>query len=123
MDESERPRELSPNPRKEESDPSASAIAQDATFYTAMRRAIEKGLEHAPIGNSPASGPHRRPQDAHGRVPRMGAGLDRAAGPSRGPRRRAGQAATGLSTTRAGLTRPAPTMVAQVRGRIRQNID
>ena len=50
MDESERPRELSPNPRKEESDPSASAIAQDATFYTAMRRAIEKGLEHAPIG-------------------------------------------------------------------------
>src|SRR6266536_66955 len=41
MDESERPRELSPNPRKEESDP---------TFYTAMRRAIEKGLEHAPIG-------------------------------------------------------------------------
>ena len=50
MDESERPREVSPNPRKEESDPSASAIAQDATFYTAMRRAIEKGLEHAPIG-------------------------------------------------------------------------
>jgi hypothetical protein len=50
MDESERPPELSPNPRKEESDPSASAIAQDATFYTAMRRAIEKGLEHAPIG-------------------------------------------------------------------------
>jgi hypothetical protein len=50
MDESERPRELSPNLREEESDPSASAIAQDATFYTAMRRAIEKGLEHAPIG-------------------------------------------------------------------------
>ncbi len=49
MDESERPRELSPNPREDESDPSASAIAQDATFYTA-RRAIEKGLEHAPIG-------------------------------------------------------------------------
>jgi hypothetical protein len=50
MDESERPRELSPHPREEESDPSASAIAQDATFYAAMRRAIEKGLEHAPIG-------------------------------------------------------------------------
>jgi hypothetical protein len=50
MDESERPRELSPNPREEGSDPSASAIAQDATFYTAMRRAIEKGLEQAPIG-------------------------------------------------------------------------
>jgi hypothetical protein len=49
MDESERPRELSPNPREEESDPSASAIAQDATFYTAMRRAIEKGLEHMAI--------------------------------------------------------------------------
>ncbi len=46
MDESERPRELSPNLREEESDPSASAIAQDATFYAAMRRAIEKGLEH-----------------------------------------------------------------------------
>ena len=50
MDESEAPRELSQNPREEESDPSASAIAQDVTFYAAMRRAIEKGLERAPIG-------------------------------------------------------------------------
>jgi len=46
----EAPRELSQNPREEESDPSASAIAQDTTFYAAMRRAIEKGLERAPIG-------------------------------------------------------------------------
>jgi hypothetical protein len=50
MDETERPRELSPSAREEESDPSASAIAQDATFSAAMRQAIEKGLEHAPIG-------------------------------------------------------------------------
>ncbi len=42
--------EPSPNHREEDSDPSASAIAQDATFYAAMRRAIEKGLERAPIG-------------------------------------------------------------------------
>ncbi len=50
MVDSETPRELSPNPREEESDPSASVMAQDATFSAAMRRAIEKGLEHAPIG-------------------------------------------------------------------------
>jgi hypothetical protein len=50
MDETERPRELSPDHREEDSDPSASAIARDAIFYAAMRRAIEKGLEHAPIG-------------------------------------------------------------------------
>jgi hypothetical protein len=49
MDETERPPELSPDHREEDSDPSASAIAQDATFSAAMRRAIEKGLEHAPI--------------------------------------------------------------------------
>ncbi len=50
MDETERPREPSPNHREEDSEPSASAIAQDATFCAAMRRAIEKGLERAPIG-------------------------------------------------------------------------
>jgi hypothetical protein len=50
MDETERPPELSPDHREEDSDPSASAIARDATFYAAMRRAIEKGLEHAPVG-------------------------------------------------------------------------
>jgi hypothetical protein len=43
MDETERPRELSPDHREEDSDPSASAIARDATFYAAMRRAAIKG--------------------------------------------------------------------------------
>src|SRR5262249_26813771 len=65
--------------------------------------------------NSPAAGPHRRPQDPYGRVPRMGAGLDRAAGPSRGPRRGTGQAAAGLSTAGADLAAAPPSMVAQVR--------
>jgi hypothetical protein len=88
MDETQRPRELSPSAREEASDPSASAIAQDATFSAAMRRAIEKGLENAPIGidrrpgtkrpililagwawahASPSAGQHHRPQRRRGR--------------------------------------------------------
>jgi len=82
MDETERPREPSPNHREEDSEPSASAIAQDATFYAAMRRAIEKGLERAPIGVAVAPARSARSLSRLGRR-----GLNLAVMPS--PRQRA----------------------------------
>ena len=51
-----------------------------------------------------------RDRIAYGRVPRMAAGLDRATGPSRGPRRGTGQAAAGLSTAGADLAAASPSM-------------